>query len=65
MTRKLNYIHSKLPNSLNLYLSKRDTAPATTGDATLVPDKERQPPLINNTETAFSKGQSHSTNINF
>ena len=28
-----------------LYLSRRLTAPATTGDATLVPDNERQPPL--------------------
>ena len=29
-----------------MYLSKSETAPATTGDATLVPDNERQPPLI-------------------
>lgn len=29
-----------------IYLSKRETAPATTGDATLVPDNERHPPLI-------------------
>ena len=28
-----------------LYLMSSVTAPATTGDATLVPDKERQPPL--------------------
>jgi len=27
------------------YLSNRLTAPATTGDATLVPDNERHPPL--------------------
>jgi hypothetical protein len=27
------------------YLSNKEIAPATTGDATLVPDNERQPPL--------------------
>ena len=27
------------------YLSSKVTAPATTGDATLVPDSDRQPPL--------------------
>ena len=27
------------------YLTRRVTAPATTGDATLVPDRDRQPPL--------------------
>lgn len=27
-------------------LANNVTAPATTGDATLVPDKERHPPLI-------------------
>ena len=35
-----------------IYLSKRETAPATTGDATLVPDNERHPPLIQ-TENTF------------
>lgn len=29
----------------NRYLIKRATAPATTGEATLVPDNERQSPL--------------------
>ena len=37
-----------------IYLSKRETAPATTGDATLVPDNERHPPLIKvQTENTF------------
>lgn len=31
---------------LKSHLSSKVTAPATTGDATLVPDKERQPPLF-------------------
>ena len=35
-------IHNQNSN----YLIRRVTAPATTGDATLVPDNVRQPPLI-------------------
>lgn len=31
---------------MNIYLNNKLTAPATTGEATLVPDSERHPPLI-------------------